>query len=92
MALEKFHFATTDGDTKIAFPYMEDVVSARWARDNATRLNEEGVWPALEHVAAMNDTNAKAYEKILDLPLREFNRFSRAWQEGRSASLGESEA
>lgn len=92
MALEKFHFTTLDSSVKIAFPYMEDVVSARWARDNSRRLNDEGVWPALEHVASMNDTNAKAYEKILDLPLREFNRFSRAWQEGRDASLGESEA
>lgn len=90
MAMEKFHYTTRDG-VKITLPFLEDTLSARFVRDHQDEINDKGVFVLLDAVAAKSKELAKQVDKVLDLPLREFNTVSTAWQEGRDLSMGESE-
>lgn len=87
MALEKYHFEASDG-TKLDVPFMLDAVSYKQMRKlNKQYKDDQG---ALGDAALEVALAADEHEKVVNLSMRDFNRFMREWAQDEDAPLGKS--
>ena len=88
MALEKFHFVSADGNTKIDVHYLNDKLSYRKAKnirdeykDRQDELGDAFMEAALEPAEL---------DKVEELSLRDYTAFMKGWMESEDNNLGES--
>ncbi|MGV0426907.1 hypothetical protein [Corynebacterium pyruviciproducens] len=86
MALEKFHFATSDG-TKIVVPFLNDKLSYKQAKKiRAEHKDDDEALGEAFMAAALSD---KEFEIVDNLSLRDYSKFLKGWTEAGDAGVGE---
>lgn len=86
MALEKFHFTTSDGK-KIDVPFAKDALKRKQIR----KINEEVNSPAeAEDAMCKAAFDKKTYDIIDNLSLRDYEEFMLGWMEEGNPNVGES--
>lgn len=87
MALEQFHFESSDG-TKIDCPFLNDKITYKQAKKirKDHRHDEEAIQDEFLEVGL----DAKTREQVENLSLRDFQKFVEGWAESGDATLGES--
>lgn len=88
MALEKYHFVSADGNTKIDVHFLNDKLSYRKAKkirdeykDRQDELGDAFMEAAL---------TPEELEKVENLSLRDYTTFMQGWMESEGNDLGES--
>lgn len=84
MAMEKFHFKTTNGE--ITLPWQEDM-PVKLVRKNRHLPQDEQVWEFIEAIA-----DEKTISLIDELTLGQFRDLVEAWSNKSETNLGESSA
>lgn len=87
MALEKYHFEASDG-TKLDVPFMLDAVSYKQMRKLSKQYKDDQ--GALGDAALEVALAADEHEKVVNLSMRDFNRFMSEWAQDEDVSLGKS--
>ncbi|MBA1834166.1 hypothetical protein [Corynebacterium wankanglinii] len=86
MALEKFHYTTSDG-TKIDVHYAKDILKRKQIR----KINEEAANPAdAEEAMVKAAFDKKTYDIIDNLSIRDYEAFMLGWMEEGNPNVGES--
>ncbi|MDO5535370.1 MAG: hypothetical protein Q4F65_12055 [Propionibacteriaceae bacterium] len=91
MALEKFHFTTSTGET-IAVHYLNDALGYRAAQKIRKKHGDDYEALMDAFIAAALDKNVQ--DKLDQMSIRDFSAFIKGWSEGDddTASVGESSA
>lgn len=86
MAIEKMKFETSTGE-KLEVPFFYDALSARQVR--AIRKKHKDDAEELGNAFMETALPKEDYERVMDLSLRDFERFSNEWMENEDGSTGE---
>lgn len=88
MALEKYHFVSGDGETKLDVHYLNDKLSFKQA--NALRKKHKDDNEALSEAFMKAALTKEEFTKVEELSLRDYQRFMSEWAEAEDTSVGES--
>lgn len=86
MSTEKMKFEASNGK-KFEVPFLADALSMKQAR--AIRKKHKDDADALGDAMMEAALPKEDYDRVMELSLRDFDRFSAEWTEAKDASLGE---
>jgi len=86
MATEKMKFEATTGE-KFEVPYLADAVSIKQAR--AIRKKHKDNYDELSDAFMEAGLPKDDYDRVMEMSLRDYERFSVEWLEAEDVSVGE---